>query len=111
GAKWPGIFPLRIHSSIAFVDRDPPSFARRNSRSLIRFLKPRDNPRRFGAMAVPGFVVVRQRAVKRILPRREFCRNVVAPTRRIRIVKSAVTLRPIFVPRARAIRHRIVLAW
>ena len=59
-------------------------------------------------MAGVRFIVVGKRAVEWILSRRKFCGNVIASMRRIRIVKAAIAFCPLFVPGARAIRHRIV---
>ena len=110
GAKRPGIFPLRIGNAIAFVDRDPAAFTRANGRTLIGVLEPWNNLRRFRAMAGRGLVVVGQRAIKRILFRGEIRRNVTSAVTAIRIVESAVAVRPIFVPRTRAIGDGIVRA-
>src|SRR4051812_38360552 len=62
-------------------------------------------------MAIGALVVVRQGAVKRVLPGCEFCRKIITPMGRIRIVVAAVALRPILVPRTGFVRHGIVLAW
>jgi len=110
GPKRARIFPLRIDGSIAFADRDPSTFASGNGRALVCFPEPRNDLRRFRSMASGRLVVVGERAVKRILPRREFYRNVITPMRAIWIVKPAITSGPIFVPGARAVRHGIVCA-
>src|SRR2546430_8575147 len=110
GPKRARIFPLRIDGSIAFADRDPSTFASGNGRALVRFPEPRNDLRRFRSMASGRLVVVGERAVKRILPRCEFYRNVITPMRAIWIVKPAITSGPIFVPGARAVRHGIVCA-
>ena len=97
-SEWSGIFPLRICGSIAFADRDPSAFASRNGRSLIRFSEPGNNIRRFGPMALPRFVIVWQRAVKRIQPWGEFYRNIIAAMRRIRVIHPTVIFSPLVVP-------------
>src|SRR3954468_6440065 len=61
-------------------------------------------------MAIGALVVVRQGAVKRVLPGCEFCRKIITSMGRIRIVVAAVALRPILVPRAGFVRHRVILA-
>src|ERR1700730_3458272 len=59
---------------------------------------------------MPGgsFIVVRKGAVKWVLPRREFYRSVILPTRGVGIIKATVAFRPFFVPRTGAVRHRII---
>src|SRR5216110_149310 len=110
GAEWSGIFPLRVNCSIALVDCDPSIFASRNSGALVRLLKPRHDARRFRAMAGRCLVAVRKRAVKRILPGREFYGNVITPARGIGVIKTTVVFGPIFVPGTRPIRNRIISA-
>src|SRR5436190_5197884 len=103
GAEWSGVFPLRVNCSIALVDCDPSIFASRNSGALVCLLKPRHDARRFWAMASRCLVAVRKRAIKRILPGRKFCGNVIAPACGIGVVKTPVAFGPIFVPGTRAI--------
>src|SRR6266705_2883942 len=110
GAKRSGIFPLRISDAIAFADCNPTIFASGHTWPLIGVLKPGNNARRFRPMAFPGFVIVRERAVERVLPRGETYRNVVAATGSIRLVGAAIILCPILVPRTCAIGHWIVAA-
>src|SRR5437016_1541615 len=98
GAKWSGVFPLRVDDSVSFANRDPSVFANRNTRALIRILEPRNDAGRFRSVAVCRFVVVRQRAIKRILPGREFYRDEIASISPTRIVETAVTFGPFFVP-------------
>src|ERR1700720_455619 len=111
GPKRSGIFPLRVRDLVSLLNRNPSILANRHARSLIRFLEPRNDLRRFGPVAAGGFVVVGQRAVKWVLPRREFYWSVIVPARRIRIIQTAVTLRPLFVPRTGAVGYRIIFAW
>jgi hypothetical protein len=59
-------------------------------------------------MAFARFVIVRQRAVKRILPGREIHRDVIMAPRRPRIVVAAVVFRPGGVPAAGMVRHGII---
>ena len=108
GAERSGVFPLGIDCSTAFTDRHPTIFTGGNGRALICLPEPRHNARRFGPMASACLIVVGKRAVKRVLPRRELYGNVIAPVSRIWVVKSAVASRPLFVPGACPIRHRIV---
>src|SRR5207237_7037984 len=103
-----GVFPLRIDCSIAFANRDPAAFASRNGRALISFIEPRNNARRFRSMALSRFVIIGKRAVKWVLPRCEFYRNVIAATSGIRIVEPAIIFGPFFVPGAYPIGNRIV---
>ena len=99
GAERSRVFPLRIDRSIAFADRDPSIFASRNSRALIRFLEPWNNVRGFRSMPGVCLVAVRKRAVKWILPGREFYRGVIAPVAGIGVVKTAVVFSSNFCPR------------
>ena len=110
GTERSGVFPLRVNRSIAFADRDPSIFARRNGWALIRFLEPRNNARGFRAVPCSCLVAVGERAVERILPGREFYGNIIAPMCGIGIVKAAVAFGPIFVPGTRAIRDWIISA-
>src|SRR5260370_27356920 len=107
-SKRSGIFPLRVGDLVSLANRNPAILANGDARPLIRFVKPRNDPRRFGPVASGGFVVVGKCVIKGILPRSEFRRNVIPPARRIVIVKAAVTFRPLFVPRTDSVRHRIV---
>src|SRR5256885_15242892 len=109
GAKRARILPLRVCDLVSFSNRDPAIFANRDPGALINFIEPRDDARSLGPVPGGGLVVVRQRAVKRILPRRKFYRNKIASLGRIRIVEPAITFRPFVVPGTGFIRHRIVL--
>ena len=108
GAKRPGIFPLRVNDPVCFANCNPAAFTHRNARPLIRFVEPWNDAGRFRMMTGGCLIVVGQRAVKRILARGEFDRNVILAPRRVRIVEATVTSRPIFIPGTRAIRYRIV---
>src|SRR5438477_3022014 len=93
------VFPLGVNRSVTFFNFYPTILARRHTRSLIGFLEPRNDPGRFGPMAVIRLIVIGQGAVKRILPGREFHRSIIiAAMRGIRIIESAVAARPIMVP-------------
>ena len=61
-------------------------------------------------MAVPCFVIVRERAVERVLPSGEIYGNLVGSMGRMRVVGVTVVLSPLLVPVAHPIRHRIVAA-
>src|SRR6266550_5296342 len=98
GAERSCIFPLRISRSIPFANRDPSILAGGNAGALVRFLEPRNNAGRFRSVTIGCLVVVWEGAVKRVLSRREFYRNVIAAMRRIWVVKTAVIPGPIFVP-------------
>src|SRR5262249_237193 len=105
------VFPLCIRDSIAFADRDPAIFAGGKSWALVRLLKPRDNTRRLRAVASMCFVVVRERAIKWVLSRCKFYRDIIAPFARIRIIEAAVVFCPLFVHRTCAFWEQIVPAW
>ena len=105
------VFPLRIRDSIAFSDRNPSIFARGHSWALIRFFEPRNNARRFRSVAGMRLIIVRKCAVKWVLPRCKFYRDVVASMGRIRVIETAVAFCPLFVLRARAIRNEIISTW
>src|SRR5207245_10739896 len=104
------VFLLRIKRSGLFANGEPSILAGGIACALVRCLEPRHNTRRLRPMPVGGLVVVWEGAVKRVLSRRELYRNVIAAMRGIWVVKSAVSSAPIFVPRAPAVRHRIVSA-
>src|SRR5207248_8035820 len=110
GAKRTGIFPLRVGHVITFADRDPAAFARADGRTLISLLEPWDDLGRFRPMTGRGFVVIRQRAIKRILFRYKIRRNVTNTVGAIRVVESTVIPGPVFVPRTRTIWDRIAPA-
>src|SRR5439155_11373964 len=103
-----GVFPLRIDCSIAFANGDPSILAGGNGWALVCFVEPGNNTRRFGPMALSRFVIIGKRAVKWVLPRREFYRDVIAATSGIRIVEPAIIFGPFFVPGAYPIGNRIV---
>src|SRR3954462_8832350 len=105
------VFPLRKSNSIAFADGDPSVLAGGNGRTLVRLLKPRNNTRRFRPMTSMRFVVIRKRAVKRVLLRFEFYRDVVTSMGGIWIVKTTVVFGPLFVPGTCAIRRQIIPTW
>ena len=105
------VFPLRISNSIAFADRDPSILASGNSRTLVRLLKPRNNTRRFRPMTSMCFVVVRECAVKWVLLRCKFYRDVITSMGGIWIVKTTVVFGPLFVPGTCAIRDEIISTW
>ena len=110
GAKRTGIFPLRVGHTIALPDCDPAAFARANGRTLIGVLEPWDDLGRFRPMTSCGFVVIGQRAIKRILFRYKIRRNVTSTVGAIRVVESTVIPGPVFVSRTRTIWDRIVPA-
>src|SRR4029077_16177664 len=68
----------------------------------------RNNTWRFRPMALSRFIIVRKRAVKGILTRREFYRNVIAAMRRIRIVHPPIILGRFLFPGAYPVGNGIV---
>ena len=110
-SEWSCVFPLRISDSIALADRDPSIFASGNSRTLIRLLKPRNNSSRFRSVAGTCFVIIGKCAVKWVLLRYEFYRDIITPTGRIWVVKTTVVFGPLFVPGTCAIRDEIISTW
>ncbi len=110
-SEWSGVFPLRISDSIAFADRDPSILASGNSRALVCLFKPRNNARRFRLMAGTRFVVVGECAVKRVLPRCKFYRDIITAMGRIWVIKTAVAFCPLFVPGTCTIRSEIISTW
>src|SRR5262249_27374379 len=108
GAKRSRVLPLRVGDLVALANRDPATFANRHPRTLIRFIEPRNHPGGFRPMTGRGFVVVGKGAVKWILAGREFYRRVIAAMRWIRVVETAVTLRPLLIPRTLSVWHRNV---
>ena len=110
-SEWSCVFPLRISDSVAFTDRDPSVLASRNSRTLVRLLKPRNNARRLRPVASTCFVVVGKCAVKWVLLWYEFYRDIITPMGGIWIVKTTVVFGPLFVPGTCAIRGEIISTW
>ena len=108
GSEWSGIFPLRVGHLVPLANCNPPAFAGRYAWALISIFEPRNHSGSFGTMPRFGFVVIRQCAIKRILLGREFCRDKSVSLRPVRIIESAITFRPIRIPRTGSIRHRIV---
>src|SRR5438046_9187922 len=104
------VFPLRINRSIPFANRDPSILAGGNAGALVRFLEPRNDAGRFQPVTGRRLVIVWERAVKRVLSRRELYRNVIAPVAAIGIVKYAVTSAAIFVAGASPVRHGMLSA-
>ena len=62
-------------------------------------------------MAFRGLVVIGKRAIEWILSRCEFHRNIIASFARVWIIDAPVVFRPVFVPGARTIGHRIIFVW
>src|ERR1700745_792763 len=71
GTEGSAIFPLGIANTIAFADRQPVVFANRAARFAIGTPKPRDNPRGLRLELSVRDIVVREGAIKRILPGRK----------------------------------------
>ena len=71
GAEGSAIFPLGVANTIAFADRQPVVFAHRAARFGIGSPKPRNHQRRFRLELPVRDVVVREGAIKRILPGRK----------------------------------------
>ena len=107
-SKWPCVFSLRISNSIAFTDCDPSVFASGNSGTLVRLLKPWNNARRFRPVASMCFVIVRERAVKRVLSWCKSYRDIITSMGRVRVIKTAVAFGPLFVPGACVIWDQIM---
>jgi hypothetical protein len=57
------------------------------------------------------FVIIRECAVKRVLSWRKLYRDIITPTARIWVIKTAVAFGPLFVPRTGAIWDEIMSAW
>src|SRR6476659_8498508 len=110
GAEWPAIFPLRIGGLVPLADRDPAVFADRAAGLRVSLLKPRNDQGGLGLELTVRHVVVRERAIKWVLPRNERGRDVVLPRTGIRRVEAAVVRGPIGVPRTFHVRDRIVAA-
>ena len=111
-SEWSCVFPLRISDPIAFADRDPSIFASGNSRTLVCLLKPRNNSSpRFRPVASMCFVILRECAVKRVLAWCKFYRDIITPSSRIWVVKTAVVFGPLFVPGTCVIRDEIISTW
>src|ERR1700746_468880 len=56
-------------------------------------------------------VVVGERAVKWVLPRRKFYRDIITPMDRIWVIETTVVFCPLLVPSACAIRDEIMSTW
>src|SRR6266404_9885571 len=110
GSKRTAIFPLGITGPISFADCDPTMPADGLSLAHVSLLEPRDHQRPFGFELAMSHVVVRQRAIERILPRNECHWDVATPRRALRVIEPTVIRLPIQIPRAPEIGHRIVSA-
>src|SRR5260370_34380777 len=98
GARGPGILSLSVGDFVSFANREPAIFANGDGGALVSVLEPRNYLRRFRSVAGGSFVVVGQGAIKWILPRREFHRRIILSARRIWVIQTAITFRPLFVP-------------
>src|ERR1051326_2556749 len=94
GAKWSAIFPLRVGGFVSLSDRDPAVFADGAAWFRISLLEPRNYERGLGLKLTMGHVVIRQRAIKRVLFRNERDRDVVPSRARIGRIESAVIRGP-----------------
>ena len=79
GTERTTIFPLRVADPIAATDGYPAIFANRMPLLHERLSKPWDNNRCFGLKLSMRDIVIREGAVKRVLPRDEVYRDVVVP--------------------------------
>src|SRR4029077_4168399 len=110
GAKRAAILPLRVAEAIPFANGNPTMAADRLPRPGVGLLKPWDHKRRFRLELAVRNIVIRQRAVERILPRDEGYWNVIPSRARLRVVRPAVIPCPIEIPRTLVVRYRIVPA-
>ena len=79
GAERTAIFPLRVTGAVTFANRDPAMPANRLSLAHVITFKPWNDERRLRFELSVRHVVVRQRAVKRILLRNEIHWDVITP--------------------------------
>jgi hypothetical protein len=56
-------------------------------------------------------IVVRESKIKRILARHELDRNKISARTNVRIIVASVVVRPVSVPGAAKIRHRVMASW
>src|SRR5437868_14529372 len=89
-AKRSAIFPLSITDPVPFADCNPPIFTDGFARLGISLFKPGDDQRCLWFELAMSHIVVREGAVKGILPRHEGDRNIVAAGGRIGIIKTAI---------------------
>src|SRR5581483_3204943 len=108
-AEWPAVRPLRVNDPVSLSDSDPAIAADGLAVFDVGFLEPRDYARRFGLGRAVRNVIIRQRAIKRVLSWNKPHWDVVAPRGWVGIVEPAVVLLPLRIPRAGAVRHGIVL--
>ena len=102
GEEWAAIFPFGITRAIAFTNGHPAVPAYGLSRSCVSLFEPGDDERRFRLELAMCDIVVRQRAVERVLARNERYRNIIAPGRWIGVIDAAIVLFPLLVPNALA---------
>src|SRR6266404_6676903 len=107
-AKWAAVLPLSITSAIAFTNSEPTVPAYRLSLPCIGLFEPRNHERRFRLKLAMRDIVIRQRAVERILFRNKRHRNVIAPRARLGVIVSPVIRRPIKVPGTSIVGDRII---
>src|SRR5215813_5421975 len=96
--KRTAVFPLRVANAVPFTNGNPTMAADRLPWPDGGLLKPWDHKRRFRLELAVRDIVIRQRAVKRILPRDEGYWNVIPARVRLRAVRPAVTRCPIKIP-------------
>src|SRR5436853_6014076 len=96
------IFPLGVTRPIPLANRDPAMLTDRLA-SLVTapgmlLFKPWYDKRRFRFGLAVSYVVIGQRAVKRILPRNERYRYIIVARPRLGIIETTVAAGPIRVP-------------
>ena len=109
GPERPAIFPLGVSLAGAAAHHNPAAFADRLARFDKGLTEPGNDPRGFGLGPSLGHVIVGKGNIERVLPRDEGGRQITAAGARVGIVVAAEVARPLDIPRAFAIRNRIVL--
>src|SRR5207302_9741207 len=107
-AEGTAVRPLREGHAISLADGHPTVAADRLAVFDIGLFKPRDDLRRLRLRRAVSDVVVRQRAVKRILSGNETNGNVVPASARLGIIEATVVSLPIGVPGTRPVGDGII---
>src|SRR4051812_33466977 len=110
GAEGPAIFPLSVGRFIALANGDPTVFANGAARLGVGLLEPRNNQSGLRLELAMGHVVIGKRKKNWFLRGNDRDWDVILSGARVRGVDPAVIRRPVRIPGALHVRHRVVAA-
>jgi hypothetical protein len=93
------------------LNRNPSVFENSFSIANKRLVEPGDHSAGFAFGMTAFDIVVRESKIKRILARHELDRNKISAHANVRIIVASVVVRPVSVPGAAKIRHRVMAPW